>query len=66
MEGRCTYSLPVFANLCWPAVYNLNTVGGEQGIGQGEGVGVIVNIKKMLLHHIFRTFSLPLCPHWMR
>ena len=26
MEGRCTHSLPVFANLCWPAVYNLNTV----------------------------------------
>ena len=39
MEGRCTHSLPVFANLCWPAVYNLNTVGGKQGIGQGEGVG---------------------------
>ena len=26
MEGRSTHSLPVFANLCWPAVYNLNTV----------------------------------------
>ena len=26
MEGRCTHSPPVFANLCWPAVYNLNTV----------------------------------------
>ena len=39
MEGRCTHSLPVFVNLCWPAVYNLNTVRVLAAVCGGGGSG---------------------------
>ena len=38
IEGRCTHRVSVFANFCWPAVYNLNTVRVLAAVcGSGSG-----------------------------
>ena len=39
LEGGSTHLLPVSANLCWPGVYNLNTVQVRAGVVTAAGGG---------------------------